>query len=159
MSELIRHPVHRALTRPQMFAGVTYNFFILNFALTTELFLITGSFWALLNPFALLCGVVSLSLLALQGATFLAHRTEGELQARARGAGTVLAVLLLAAFSAAGVWVGRLDGFVIQSIADVGGALNPLMKEVVRQPGAWFANYQKYPLLWPSSAPPWPAWR
>lgn len=108
----------------------------------------TGSFWALLNPFALLCGVVSLSLLALQGATFLAHRTEGELQARARGAGTVLVVLLLAAFSAAGVWVGRLDGFVIQSIADVGGALNPLMKEVVRQPGAWFANYQKYPLLW-----------
>src|SRR5574343_2826 len=30
----------------------------------------TGSFWALLNPFALLCGVVSLSLLTLQGATF-----------------------------------------------------------------------------------------
>ena len=28
--ELIRHPVHRALTRPQMFAGVTYNFFIIN---------------------------------------------------------------------------------------------------------------------------------
>ena len=47
MSDLVRHPVHRALTRPQMFAGVTYNFFILNFALTTELFLITGSFWAL----------------------------------------------------------------------------------------------------------------
>ena len=30
-----------------MFAGVTYNFFIINFAVTTELFLITGSFLAL----------------------------------------------------------------------------------------------------------------
>ena len=45
--ELIRHPVHRALTRPQMFAGVTYNFFIINAAVTTELFLITSSFLAL----------------------------------------------------------------------------------------------------------------
>ena len=28
--ELIRYPVHRALTRPQMFAGVTYTFFVIN---------------------------------------------------------------------------------------------------------------------------------
>ena len=47
MTELARHPVHRALTRPQMFAGVTYNYFIINGVVTTEAFLITGSFWAL----------------------------------------------------------------------------------------------------------------
>lgn len=47
MSQLVRHPVHRALTRPQMFAGVTYNYFIINALVTTELFLITGSFLAL----------------------------------------------------------------------------------------------------------------
>jgi len=40
-------PVHRALTRPQMFAGVTYNYFIINAAVTTEIFLLTKSFWAL----------------------------------------------------------------------------------------------------------------
>ena len=45
--DLVRHPVHRALTRPQMFAGVTYNFFVINAALTTEAFLITKSFLAL----------------------------------------------------------------------------------------------------------------
>src|SRR3990167_6227436 len=49
--ELVRTPVHRALTRPQMFAGVTYSFFVINMALTTEAFLITGSFLAL--PIAL----------------------------------------------------------------------------------------------------------
>jgi cytochrome d ubiquinol oxidase subunit II len=108
----------------------------------------SGSFWALLNPFALLCGVVSLSLLTLQGATFLTHRTEGALQARARKTAAFLAVLLLAAFSAAGVWVSRLDGYVIASIPDVAGALNPLMKDVVRQSGAWLANYRNVPVLW-----------
>jgi type IV secretion system protein VirB3 len=45
--QLSRFPVHRALTRPQMFAGVTYSFFIINAAITTEIFLITKSFLAL----------------------------------------------------------------------------------------------------------------
>lgn len=47
MTQLSRHRVHRALTRPQMFAGVTFNYFVINGLVTTELFLITGSFWAL----------------------------------------------------------------------------------------------------------------
>jgi type IV secretion system protein VirB3 len=49
---LARTPVFRALTRPQMFAGVTYSFFVLNAAVTTEAFLMTRSFLAL--PVALL---------------------------------------------------------------------------------------------------------
>ena len=49
---LARAPIFRALTRPQMFAGVTYSFFILNGAVTTEAFLMTRSFLAL--PVALL---------------------------------------------------------------------------------------------------------
>ena len=40
MSDLVRNPVHRALTRPQMFAGVTMNFFIINMMVTTIAFLI-----------------------------------------------------------------------------------------------------------------------
>ena len=37
-----------ALTRPQMFAGVTYSYFVVNGVLATELFLIFHSIWALL---------------------------------------------------------------------------------------------------------------
>lgn len=48
MAQLDRDPVFGALTRPQMFAGVTYAFFVLNGVVTVELFLITKSFWALL---------------------------------------------------------------------------------------------------------------
>jgi type IV secretion system protein VirB3 len=54
--ELSRFAVHRALTRPQMFAGVTYSFFIINAAVTTEAFLITKSFFAL--PVAILIHAV-----------------------------------------------------------------------------------------------------
>jgi type IV secretion system protein VirB3 len=49
---LARTPVFRALTRPQMFGGVTYSFFVLNAAVTTEAFLMTRSFLAL--PVALI---------------------------------------------------------------------------------------------------------
>ena len=34
-----------ALTRPQMFAGVTYSFFVANVVIATELFLIFKSAW------------------------------------------------------------------------------------------------------------------
>ncbi len=36
-----------ALTRPQMFAGVTYSYFVINAVVATELFLIFRSVWVL----------------------------------------------------------------------------------------------------------------
>ena len=43
-----------------------------------------GSFALALNPFAILVGVLSLALLAMHGANYLAYKTDGEQQARAR---------------------------------------------------------------------------
>jgi cytochrome d ubiquinol oxidase subunit II len=108
----------------------------------------SGSFWALLNPFALLCGVVSLSLLALQGASFLALRTDSQLRERAKISVYVAATVLLLTFSIAGVWVSQLHGYVIRAIPDINMTLNPLMKEVALVPGAWFQNFRKFPFLW-----------
>jgi cytochrome d ubiquinol oxidase subunit II len=54
-----------------------------------------GSFALLLNPFALLCGVLSLVALALHGATYLAMKTDGPLQERARRAIAPLFVAML----------------------------------------------------------------
>jgi type IV secretion system protein VirB3 len=48
MSALDRDPLFVALTRPQMFAGVTYSYFIVNGVVTTELFLLFKSPWVLL---------------------------------------------------------------------------------------------------------------
>ena len=52
-AQLDRDLVFGALTRPQMFAGVTYSFFVLNAVVTAELFLITKSFWAMLAALAI----------------------------------------------------------------------------------------------------------
>ena len=48
MAQLERDPVFGALTRPQMFAGVTYSYFVMNMVVTAEAFLISKSFFALL---------------------------------------------------------------------------------------------------------------
>ena len=47
MADLSRIPIFRALTQPQMFAGVTYSFFVINAVVTTEVFLASRSLWAL----------------------------------------------------------------------------------------------------------------
>ncbi len=53
MTQLVRHPVHRALTRPQMFMGVTLNYFVINALVTTEAFLILKSWWIAPIPFVI----------------------------------------------------------------------------------------------------------
>ncbi|MGN6155383.1 MAG: type IV secretion system protein VirB3 [Sphingomicrobium sp.] len=49
---LERDPLFVALTRPQMFAGVTYSYFVANLIVSTELFLIFRSAWVLLAALA-----------------------------------------------------------------------------------------------------------
>ena len=107
----------------------------------------TGSFWQLLNPFALLAGVVGLSMIVFHGANYLMHRTEGAIYARARRASLVFGALLVASFAAAGVWVASgIGGYAIAAGADPAAVSNPLAKTVEVAPGAWLANYARYPL-------------
>lgn len=48
MAGLDRDIVFAGLTRPLMFAGVSYSVFVLNLVVTTEIFLLTKSFWSIL---------------------------------------------------------------------------------------------------------------
>ncbi|MBK6653293.1 cytochrome d ubiquinol oxidase subunit II [Zoogloea sp.] len=106
----------------------------------------SGSFWALLNPFALLCGVVSTAMITFHGAIYLVHRTQGEIQWRALRAAGFFGGLMVLSFVAAGVWLWMgIPGYVIQSAVEGGALPNPLAKTVVREAGAWFANYRAYP--------------
>jgi cytochrome d ubiquinol oxidase subunit II len=107
----------------------------------------TGSFWQLLNPFALLAGVVSSAMITFHGAVYLAHRTEGVIQQRSQQAALWAGILMLVAFSAAGLWLARsIPGYVITSLVDPAALSNPMAKTVAREGGAWFANYHKAPL-------------
>ena len=48
--QLVRHPVHRALTRPQMFAGVTLDYYVINMMVSAWAFLILKSLWIIPIP-------------------------------------------------------------------------------------------------------------
>jgi cytochrome bd ubiquinol oxidase subunit II len=112
----------------------------------------TGSFWGLLNPFGLLAGVVSLSMLVMHGALYLQLRTEGELNARAAKAARWFGALFMAAFALAGVWqAAGIEGFRIVAMPDPGGVVSPLSKTVEMVEGAWMQNYTTRP--WTMSAP------
>jgi cytochrome d ubiquinol oxidase subunit II len=103
----------------------------------------TGSFWALLNPFALLCGIVSLSMLMMHGGIYLQLRTDGIVQQRASTAAQVSGIICLVAFLLAGIWVlFGIDGYSITSYQDVNLALNPLKKTVIKSAGGWMTNYK-----------------
>lgn len=112
----------------------------------------TGNLFDLLNPFALLAGLVSLAMLTMHGGAYLAAKTHEGLAVRARIAGFAAALLLILLFAGAGVWVARdLQGYRIVGDLAHGGPSNPLGKTVAREVGAWLANYGAMP--WTMAAP------
>lgn len=134
---------------PPLIFGVAFgNFFLgVPFQFADNLMsTYTGTFWALLNPFALLCGVVSTAMITFHGAIYLMHLTDGAVYARSRTAMMLFGGLLLLTFSLAGLWLWQgIDGYAITSAVNPESLPNPLDKTVVRQTGAWLANYERYP--------------
>jgi cytochrome d ubiquinol oxidase subunit II len=106
----------------------------------------TGGFFGLFNPFALLCGVISVTMLVMHGAAYIACKTEAVIRARAQAAGSVAGLVLIALFAGAGFWASRLNGYVLESFAGTGGPSNMLLKQVALVPGALMANYHAVPM-------------
>jgi cytochrome d ubiquinol oxidase subunit II len=107
----------------------------------------TGSFFALLNPFALLAGVVSLSMLVMHGAIWLQMRTEDPVASRARKTVFISAMVMMISFAVAGLWLSfGIDGYRITYIPN-GEYANLLGKTVEHVPGAWLQNYATYPWM------------
>jgi len=109
----------------------------------------TGSFFALLNPFALLCGVLSLAMLVTHGANWLQMKTTAELRNRARAITQIGALVTLITFVLAGVWLSFKEGYVVTSVLDHFAPSSPASgKEVSVEVGAWFKNFNETPALW-----------
>lgn len=107
----------------------------------------TGTFFGLLNPFALLCGLLSVSMLAMHGAFFIGIKTENPLRQTALRAARVCAALTVLLFIGGGVWLYLgLQGYSLIHVVPHDGPSNPLYKEVSRDTYAWFVNYQTHPL-------------
>jgi cytochrome d ubiquinol oxidase subunit II len=111
-----------------------------------------GSFFALLNPFAVLCGLVSVSMLAAHGAAFVKMKTDGVIARRASIALRIASLAGVALFLIAGVLIATMiGGYQIVDAAPLDSVANPLLKNVIGAPGLWLTNYSTYP--WMVAAP------
>lgn len=108
----------------------------------------TGSFFELLNPFALMTGILSVLMLSMQGAFYLNLKTEEIIQQRAQRAARITALLTSLLFIALGFWLFyAIEGYSLITSLAHDGPSNPLYKQVLQHSGAWFDNYQNYPIL------------
>ena len=108
-----------------------------------------GNLFGLLMPFQLLCGLVSVAMLAAHGAGLLVIKTDGPVAVRAARYGSWAAFAAAALFVLAGVWMAfGVDGYRVDGGLDAIGASNPTLKHVVHASGVWMASYQAMPWTW-----------
>lgn len=103
----------------------------------------TGSLIGLFTPFTVLCGLLSVAMVVLHGAAWLAIKAErGVVRERARGIGTFAggAVLLLFAIGGLFVAFGPL-GYRVVGEVDPLGPSNPLRTVVEPLAGAYLVNF------------------
>lgn len=108
----------------------------------------TGTFWALLHPFALLTGLLSVAMFTLQGALFVQLKTRNVLRERAGKVARSAAGLYAVLFLAAGAYATQLPGYLIVSIPDTNTAMAPTEKVVAIVASGMLGNYAASPLLW-----------
>lgn len=106
-----------------------------------------GSFFGLLNPYALLCGLLSVAMLVLHGASWLVLKASGPVAERARNYGSIAALCVIVLFALGGLFLALgIDGYRITSTISPAGPSNPLLK-TAQHDGSWLANYSTYPWL------------
>lgn len=118
-------------------------------------FVYEGGLLGLLRPFPLLCGLVSVAMLLMQGSAWLAGKSVGVVSARAGRVGALAALTLVALLLGAGLWIAvGVEGYRIASPLDPGGPSNPFGKQVALGVGDWLLNYARHPasVLAPASA-------
>jgi len=104
----------------------------------------------LFTPFTLLCGLCSVAMLTLQGATWLSMKIEkGPVYERALKLGAYAAITLILCFAMGYVFIAY-SGLGFRVVGDVAtnGASNPHRAEVVAASGAWLDNFAKYKWMW-----------
>lgn len=108
-----------------------------------------GGLLGLLNPFALLAGLLSLLMFVTHGAAWLQLKTEGELRSRSAAIGSLTALVCAALFVLGGVWLLLgVDGYQVASVIDTQGYNDTTGKVVAVSAGGWMTNYSRFPLLW-----------
>jgi len=125
-----------------MLQGVPFHF---DWRLTS---FYTGSFVALFNPFAILCGALSVALAVYMGGAMLMSGSEEPVHGRARRAAIGAGLAAVVLFTLGGLWTYWLEGFRLTGGPAPAAAQTPLHQTVERAAGAWLDNFRAHPALW-----------
>ncbi|MBB3227819.1 cytochrome d ubiquinol oxidase subunit II [Luteibacter sp. Sphag1AF] len=107
-----------------------------------------GSFFALFRPFALLGGLVSLSMLTAHGATWAAMKADHSIAVRAANIARIASALHVVLYVLAGIWLAYgIPGYAISGPVVTDAVSNPMFKQVAIG-GSWFASYLIHPWFW-----------
>ena len=109
-----------------------------------------GAFFGLFTPFTLLCGLLSVAMLVLQGAGWLSVKLEeGEALERARRYGMIAGLAVIVLFAAGYVFVRYSGlGFAVSGAVAADGPSNPTRALVLPAAGAWLDNFSRQPWMW-----------
>jgi len=109
-----------------------------------------GGLLGLFSPFTVLCGLVSVAMLVLQGSTWLGLKLEkGEVRDRSLRFGLFAAMAVIVLFAIGYAFVRFSDlGFAVTGPVSPDGPSNPTRAEVVRQAGGWLSNYGRHGWMW-----------
>lgn len=107
-----------------------------------------GTFFQLFRPFALLSGLVSLSMLLAHGAAWAAMKADHVIAERAVRIARIASLVYVVLFVLAGVWLAYgIPGYAVAGPVVTDGVSNPLAKQVAMG-GSWFAGYLTHPVFW-----------
>lgn len=120
-----------------------------HFGWTGQYYQDNSFFSYLLNPFAILCGLMSVALSVYQGGVMLMLRAENPIYDRARHyaqrGGLAAAVL----FALGGFCIARMNGFVFTAPVNPAMPASPMHgQHVAMVTGGWLHNYVAHPALW-----------
>ncbi|OHV07587.1 cytochrome d ubiquinol oxidase subunit II [Kushneria phosphatilytica] len=105
-----------------------------------------GSFFGLLNPFAIVCGLISVAMIVMHGAAWLLARADRIVADRAARVVQLAAIALIVLFALAGFWVSASGmGYHLDTIGNTNTAMNLLDKQVSQQ--SWLTRFDN-PLMW-----------
>lgn len=131
---------------------VRFDNFGHSFYHTTDLYGESGEFFLLnllrlLNPFALVVGLLSLCVFLTQGANWIKLRVtkDSDIYARTQKIGNCLGVAILVLMVVVTVWISFLTGYQVKDASEL--LLQSTAGSVVKE-GTWFHNYNSYPVLY-----------
>lgn len=107
-----------------------------------------GNIWAFLDPFSVLAGLISLSMLFMQGAVYYQFKSEGKINLRTKKIILFFTISALVLFAIVSYWTTFISGYHISSEVFPNALPKPLSSIVKQDSGLWLDNYGHLPYLW-----------